>query len=204
MSSQTQPVVAGILGGIGSGKSAVARGLSDHLSVLIIDADRIGHDVLTFPQIKDQIRQSFGDDVFDGNDVDRKQLAALVFGSDPQHSRSLKILESIVHPEIRRQVELQIQQADGNRDVVVLDAAVMLEAGWNDLCDFIVFVDTPFEVRLDRVQRNRGWSEDELRRREASQVPLERKRLASQFVIDNSASLENAVQQFVSCLNISE
>jgi dephospho-CoA kinase len=204
VSSQTQPVVAGILGGIGSGKSAVARGLSDHLSVLIIDADRIGHDVLTFPQIKDQIRQSFGDDVFDGNDVDRKQLAALVFGSDPQHSRSLKILESIVHPEIRRQVELQIQQADGNRDVVVLDAAVMLEAGWNDLCDFIVFVDTPFEVRLDRVQRNRGWSEDELRRREASQVPLERKRLASQFVIDNSASLENAVQQFVSCLNISE
>ena len=204
MSSQTQPVVAGILGGIGSGKSAVARGLSDHLSVLIIDADRIGHDVLTFPQIKDQIRQSFGDDVFDGNDVDRKQLAALVFGSDPQHSRSLKILESIVHPEIRRQVELQIQQADGNRDVVVLDAAVMLEAGWNDLCDFIVFVDTPFEVLLDRVQRNRGWSEDELRRREASQVPLERKRLASQFVIDNSASLENAVQQFVSCLNISE
>ena len=71
----------------------------------------------------------------------------------------------------------------------------MLEAGWNDLCDTIVFVDTPFETRLKRVEENRGWTADELRRREASQISLEDKRAASEFIVDNSGSLERAVEQ---------
>jgi dephospho-CoA kinase len=195
VSSRNKTLVVGILGGIGSGKSAVSRGLSNRFHTLIIDADRVGHDVLGIPSVKDGIRQIFGDSVFDGSEICRKSLAQKVFGSETHHKRALTQLEDVVHPEIRRQVEKQLEDISGKTEVVVLDAAVMLEAGWNDLCDTIVFVDTPFETRLKRVEENRSWSADELLRREASQISLNDKRAASEFVIDNSGNLENAVEQ---------
>jgi dephospho-CoA kinase len=119
-----------------------------------------------------------------------------VFGSEIHHQQALIKLEKIVHPEIRRQVEKQLGEVSDETEVVVLDAAVMLEAGWNDLCNTIVFVDTHFETRLKRVEENRGWTSDELRRRESSQVSLDDKQEVSEFVVDNSGSLENAVEQF--------
>jgi dephospho-CoA kinase len=191
--------VIGIAGGIGSGKSAVARGLAERLRVFVVDADRIGHDVLTLPEIKQQIFQTFGADVFVSgeatSEIDRRQLAKRVFGNETHLKKSLIQLEAIVHPEIRRQMQRQIRQHQADNDVVLLDAAVMLEAGWNDLCEALVFVAVPFEVRLDRVVKNRGWDEEELRKREASQLSVDEKAEAADFVIDNSGSLENSVHQ---------
>jgi len=172
VSTRTQTLVVGILGGIGSGKSAVSRGLSNHFKTYLIDADRAGHEVLGISIVKDGIRRDFGDTVFDGAEICRKSLARQVFGSEIHHQQALIKLEQIVHPEIRRH--------------------------WNDLCDTIVFVDTPFETRLQRVEENRGWTADELKRREASQVSLDDKQEVSEFVVDNSGSLENAVEQLAS------
>ena len=151
--------------------------------------------MLSIPSVKDGLRQAFGDSVFDGAEICRTSLARKVFGSEIHHKQARTRLEAIVHPEIRRQVEKQLSELSDRTEVVVLDAAVMLEAGWNDLCDTIVFVDTPFETRLKRVEENRGWTADELRRREASQISLEDKRAASEFIVDNSGSLERAVEQ---------
>lgn len=198
MSTRNKTLVVGILGGIGSGKSAVSRGLSNHFKTYLIDADRVGHDVLGISEVKDDIRRDFGDTVFDGAEICRKSLARHVFGSEIHHQQALIKLEKTVHPEIRRQVEKQLAGVSEETEVVVLDAAVMLEAGWNDLCDSIVFVDTPFETRLKRVEENRGWTADELRRRESSQVSLDDKQDVSEFVVDNSGSLENAVEQLAS------
>ncbi len=198
MSTRKKTLVVGILGGIGSGKSAVSRGLSNNFKIYLIDGDRIGHEALGIPNVKDDIRRAFGSSVFDGAEICRKSLAGKVFGSENHHKQALFELEKIVHPEIRRQVEKQLAGISSDTNVVVLDAAVMLEAGWNDLCDTIVFVDTPFETRLKRVQENRGWTADELRRREASQISVEDKRAVSEFIVDNSGSLENAVQQLAS------
>lgn len=198
MSARKKHLVVGILGGIGSGKSAVSKGLSTYFQTLTIDADQIGHEVLSISTVKDDIRRIFGDDVFNGAEICRKSLAHQVFGSEIHHKQALEKLESIVHPEIRRGVEQQLSEAPGVTDVVLLDAAVMLEAGWDDLCDHIVFVEVPFEIRLTRVQSNRGWTADELRRREASQISIDEKRNASTFIVDNSGSLEDAVKQLVS------
>lgn len=198
MSTRSKTFVVGILGGIGSGKSAVSRGLSNHFKTHLIDADRVGHDVLSIPTVKGDLRRDFGDSVFDGAEICRKSLARQVFGSENHHQQSLIKLEKIVHPEIRRQVEKQLAEVSEETEVVVLDAAVMLEAGWNDLCDTIVFIDTPFETRLKRVEENRGWTADELRRRESSQVSLDDKRAVSEFVVDNSSNLENAIEQLAS------
>jgi len=140
-------------------------------------------------------------------DVDRQQLGQLVFGSEPHHRESLTQLEAIVHPEIYRQIESRIsQQCAAGRtefEVVLLDAAVMFEAGWDRLCDAVVFIDAPFEARLARVVDRRGWDDSRLREREASQLTLKRKQELADFVVDNSGSLENSVRQlreFVSSL----
>lgn len=157
--------------------------------------------MLQFPSVKNRIRQSFGDSVFNGSDICRKSLATKVFGSEVHHQQALNQLEKIVHPEIRKQIENQLANIPQATDVVMLDAAVMLEAGWNDLCDTIVFVDTPFAIRQKRVEDNRGWPVDELRKREESQLSLSEKRAASEFIVDNSGSLNSAVQQLASFIN---
>lgn len=198
MSARKTNLVVGILGGIGSGKSAVSNGLSTYFQTYIIDADRIGHEVLGISTVKDSIRRIFGDDVFDRDGICRRSLARQVFGAEIHHQQALKKLEEIVHPQIRRIAEQQISEVPDGTEIVLLDAAVMLEAGWDDLCDYIVFVDVPFEIRLARVQENRGWTADELRRREASQISVDQKRNASEFVVDNSKSLDDAVRQLVS------
>jgi len=185
----------GILGGIGSGKSAVANGLARHFRTVVIDADWIGHQVLTFPRIIQQLRRAFGDSIFDGDQVDRKRVAALVFGDEPRHRDARRTLEQIVHSEIGRVAQSQIEAADKSTELIVLDAAVMLEAGWDRLCDFLVFVDTPVEDRLNRIRQQRDWTADELQRREASQLPLDEKRKAADFVVNNSGSLAESVLQ---------
>jgi len=200
VSVRTHPFVVGIIGGIGSGKSAVARGLGSRFRVRIIDADRIGHEVLTLPRVKDEIRSNIGQDVFDGPDVDRRALARRVFGTSPHHSQSLIQLERIVHPEIRGQLKVQIEQTGTDFDLIVLDAAVMLEAGWNGLCDAVAFVDVPFESRLARVSERHGWNEDELRRREASQLSLDKKRQAAHVTITNDGTLDDAVTELTTWL----
>lgn len=195
VSPSSQPPVVGILGGIGSGKSAVARGLAEHFRTVVIDADRIGHQVLTFPEVISQLKTAFGDVIFDGLAVDRKRLAALVFGDESQHREARQTLERIVHPEIDRVTQSLIAAADASTELIVLDAAVMLEAGWDRLCDFLVFVETPFKHRLNRIREQRDWTSDELQRREASQLPLDEKRKAADFVVDNSGLLEQSIQQ---------
>lgn len=197
VSSRPQPPVIGVLGGIGSGKSAIAQSLSTTLQTLVLDADKAGHEVLTQPEIQERIKQRFGDEVFSASGaVDRRALAAKVFGTEAWQQQARLDLNAIVHPAIRSRLVQQIDNADPELDVLILDAAVMLEAGWDDLCDAIVFVDTPFETRLARVH-SRGWSEDELRRREASQISLDDKRRRADLVIQNSGQLEDGVHKLV-------
>jgi dephospho-CoA kinase len=110
-------------------------------------------------------------------------------------------LENIVHPLIREDLRQQIDAARQSAvDVVLLDAAVLLEAEWNPLCGAIVFLDTPIEQRRARVQASRGWSADELARREESQLPLAEKRSAADFVVDNSGTLDEAGEQLLGFL----
>ena len=198
-----KPSVVGIVGGVGSGKSAVARGLAEGWRVDVVDADQIGHEVLTLPEIRHRIHQTFGPGVFAGGEptggIDRHQLGRRVFGSGQQHRDSLTQLEAIVHPEIHRRIQSRISQhCESDRtglEAVLLDAAVMFEAGWDDLCDAVVFIDAPVEVRLARVVKNRGWDDSRFREREASQLALDRKQELADFVVDNSGSLEDGIRQ---------
>lgn len=191
----------GLVGGVGSGKSHLARLLRDTHPIEIVEGDPAGHQVLTEPQTKDRLRKSFGSAVFTpAGEVDRRQLGRLVFGSAPEQLAARKQLEQIVHPRIAEILARQVALARSHPQVeaVILDAALLLEAGWRDLCDVVVFIDTPLEQRVERVKNSRGWSRDELQRREASQFPVERKRKEAQYVVDNSGEVQDAQRQLES------
>ena len=186
------PVIA-LVGGVGSGKSSVARWLNERHKICVIDADQIGHEVLTIPSVKSQLRTRFGNSVFDEQgEIDRKSLGRQVFGTGGRGSRLE--LENIVHPRIRRSIQERIQNArsDGQFLAIVLDAAVLFEAEWNDVCDLAVFVDVPDQLRLDRVVKNRGWTEQQFRQRESSQMPLDVKKQKCDDIIDNSNAVHEA------------
>lgn len=190
--------LVGLVGGVGSGKSTLARELAQRMPVAILDADRAGHDALRQPHVKVALRQAFGDSIFNAEqEVVRSQLAALVFGSDDQSRRNLRTLEQIVHPVLRADLQQQLQHVRELQQVqvVLLDAPILLESGWKDLCDAVVFIDTPLALRQQWTAASRGWTPEELARREASQWPIARKRSESDFVVDNSGSLTASVDQ---------
>jgi dephospho-CoA kinase len=199
--THTVPVI-GLIGGIGSGKSALARWVSRQLNTVIVDADAAGHRALQQPEVRELIRHRFGSKVFDTrHEIRRDRLADAVFGQDEEHRRARHDLEQIVHPVIRGDLQDQIAAArdNGAVDAILLDAAVLLEAGWQEICNAIVFVETPIEQRQSRVA-GRGWTPADLTRREASQLSLDEKRAAAQYVIDNSGSLDDAGRQLLKIL----
>ncbi len=168
------------------------------MPVAILDADRAGHEALRQPLVKVALRQAFGDSIFNAQqEVIRSHLAALVFGSDDQSKQNLRTLEQIVHPVLRADLQQQLQHVRelGQVQAVLLDAPILLESGWKDLCDAVVFIDTPLDQRQRWTAAARSWTPQELARREASQWPIARKRSQSDFVVDNSGSLTASVDQ---------
>ena len=192
-----KPVV-GLVGGIGAGKSTAAAAFARRGGRLI-DADKLGHEALEEPAVKDQIVARWGAAMTnpDGT-VNRRTLAGVVFQNPDERAA----LEAITFPAIRRRADAAIAATDADPAIrfVVLDAAVMLEAGWTDLCDTIVYIDAPREVRLARLAARSGWTPAEVAAREAAQLPLEDKRRRADTVIVNAGPTDDVQAQADQCL----
>ena len=187
-----KPII-GLIGGIGGGKSFVGSLLVARGGFLIA-GDPLGHEGLREPTIKAEVLAKFGDDMKkpDG-EIDRRKLGGIVF-RDPTRLRQL---ETILFPYIGRRFhdEIAKAQVSGSARFIILDAAVLVEAGWKPMCDHVLFVDAAREVRLERVRTTRGWSEAELAGREASQLPLDEKRKAADAILDNSGAAAETAQR---------
>ncbi len=188
-------LVIGIVGGVAAGKSLVADQLKQ-LGAAVLDGDAAGHATLDEPNIRQAIRNRWGEAVFEeGGRVRRSALAKIVFEPPPTGPIELEHLEEITHPSIRARLEQQIAELENQvTQATVLDAAVMFKVGWNQFCDKIVFVDAPRSERLRRAVR-RGWDAGEFDRRESAQLSVEEKRTRSDVVIDNSGPPEKIQQQ---------
>jgi dephospho-CoA kinase len=190
----------GLVGGVASGKSLVATMLVE-LGAGLLDADRTGHAVLAEDaDVRKALRQRWGDAVFtDDGQVDRAALAARVFAENDGSRADREFLEGLLHPRIRRRLETQRAQfAAQHKAAAVLDAPLLLEAGWGPMCDVVLMIDACRESRLQRA-RERGWTEEEFTRREAAQWPDDGKRRAADVVIANDGSIEalrDAVHSF--------
>jgi dephospho-CoA kinase len=171
------------------------------LGAPILDADRAGHTVLANdPDVRDALLARWGDSILtSSSEVDRAAIAQRVFAADKSGTAELKFLESLLHPRIRTELsQLRDKFAAEGRLAAVLDAPLLLEAGWGPLCDFILFVDAPVELRLERA-KSRGWSKSEFERREAAQWPIAKKLSHATNILTNSGSaddLRSALRNF--------
>lgn len=192
--------VVGLIGGIASGKSTVAEWFAKR-GAEVIDADRLGHEVLDRKDVIHAFVGRWGDDILDpSGTINRSAVAKRVFAKGADSERAF--LNLVTHPLIRRLTHQRLEElrSQGACPVAVIDAALLLEAGWNQECDHVVFIDAPDSMRLERA-KSRGWNMDELANREASQWPLKKKRELATMVIDNSRDLAFLNQQLESVWN---
>ncbi|HEU4864782.1 MAG TPA: dephospho-CoA kinase [Actinomycetota bacterium] len=185
-------LLVGLTGGIGSGKSTAARMLRD-LGAVVFDADVLARDAVA-PGTEGHraVVERFGADVLaPGGELDREALAAVVF-ADPAARRDL---EAIVHPEVRR-LFAEGSEAYRNSDrVVVLSAPLLVETGMHSAFDVLVVMAVPEPVQVERLMRDRGMSEEEIRARMEAQAPLEDKAAVADILLDNEGSPEDLERQ---------
>jgi len=182
--------VVGLVGGIGSGKSTAAAMLSE-LGALVIEADAIGHGVYRAgtPGF-DAVVRAFGAGVVgEDGEIDRRRLGPIVFG-DPAR---LAELNAIVHPLIRGEIERRIAAAreEGRVPAVVVEAAILIEAGWRDLVDEVWVVVAPRERIVDRLAAGRGIDRADAEARMRRQMSDAERRAAADVVIENDGSLDD-------------
>jgi len=154
----------------------------------VISSDEIAQRALDSQDVLDTIRQWWGPQVIDPNGrADRRRIARLVFEDSFQRKR----LESILHPRVAQERERRMQEARKRADVraIVLDSPLLFESGIEKECDYVVFVEAPDEVRRARVAQGRGWSADELSRREQTQESPDSKRERSDYICVNDSDL---------------
>ena len=193
----SNPVVIGIAGGMGSGKSFVA-GLFAEAGGVIYDADREVSALYKRQDVLDTVRSWWGDDAVTGGEIDRATIARIIFEDESQRDR----LEKLLFPRLHERRREMIAQAgrDGTK-AVVIDAPLLFEAALDEECDVVVFVDTPRQVRLERLKARSGWDEAELARREKAQLPLDAKRQRSDYSLDGSAAPEELRRRTLSLLD---
>lgn len=187
-------MIIGLTGGIASGKSTAARYLAE-LGAFVIDADKLGHQVYE-PDTPGHraVVAAFGDDILaeDGT-INRRALGAKVFGKPDE----LKRLTDIAWPEIRRMGEAQIATAKAENATrpVIVEAAVLFEAGWESLGDEVwVVIADPAKAVARAVERD-GFDESEVKKRLDAQLSNEERSVRANVVIENNTSLEALTRQ---------
>jgi dephospho-CoA kinase len=180
--------VIGLTGGIASGKSLVSQQLGE-LGAVVIDADKLGHETYRKgSQTYRAVIAAFGDDIVgpDG-EIDRKALGPKVFG-DPEARRRL---EDIVWPAIRALAKERIAALrEQGEPVVVLEAAVLIEADWLDLADEVWLVETSPEAVRSRLAERNGLTAEQVESRLRAQLTNEKRRPYATLVIENNGSLD--------------
>lgn len=184
--TRARPLIIGLTGGIGSGKSAVTKRFAE-LGASIVDTDEIAHALTTAAGLAiEPIRSTFGDALITPEGaLDRQAMRKLVFADRDAKRR----LEAILHPMIRRISNAECAAAGGA--YVVLAVPLLVESGnYRERVDRICVVDCPIELQLERVRARSGLSEQQIRAIIASQATREARRAIADDIIDNAGSLE--------------
>ncbi|MBU2696504.1 dephospho-CoA kinase [Pimelobacter sp. 30-1] len=181
----------GLTGGIASGKSTVSSILSE-LGAVVIDADLIAREVVArgTPGLA-AVVEAFGPEMLTADgDLDRPRMGALVFADEARR----RVLEGIVHPLVfERYAELEAAApADG---IVVHDIPLLVESGRAGEFDAVIVVDAPEEVQVERMVRDRGWTEEDARARMAAQATREQRRAVATYLIENTGTREGLRQR---------
>ena len=181
-------LVIGLTGSIGTGKSEAARYLAQ-LGASVIDADQVGHEAYTpLSEAWHKVVGAFGEEILASNrEIDRSKLGAIVFSNPDQLAR----LNQIMHPLMARMVEKKIEDLRGQGvEVVVVEAALLFEAGWDSLVQEVWVAESPEELVIQRLSERNGLTQQEVRKRISSQMDRSERLSRADFVIDNSGNIE--------------
>lgn len=170
--------VIGLTGGIGAGKSMVAK-IWTHLGIPVFDADRVAKTAYQHAEIKEQVIDVLGEQAYDGEQLNRQWVSAVVF----EDKALLSGLNDIIHPYVRRQFNEWKQHKQA--PFVMREAAILFESGSDDDCDAVVLVAANLEERIQRVMRRDGVSRDQVLGRISNQWPQEKLLSLTSHVIWN-------------------
>lgn len=187
--------IIGLTGGIGSGKTTIANYFNE-LGVPVYIADDAGKKVMQFENVKEQIKTTFGEVLFENEVLNRAKLAEIVFNN----ADKLAALNAIVHPAIKKDFELWLQE-NKQHHYVIYEAAILFESGRYKECDFIITVTAPEEVRIERVLKRDNTTREQVLSRMKMQWNDEKRISLSNFVINNS-NLKIAKEEVVKILKI--
>lgn len=187
--------VIGLIGGCGTGKSQVAMLLKKHYNAFSIIADGIGHDMILqgLPGYA-KVVEHFGKKILDeAGQINRKLLGDIVFNDDQE----LETLNHIMHPLMYNQIKSQIEEIRANKlyDLVILEAAVMLEAGFSDFVDALWFITCPIDKRIERLMSYRSMSYEKIKIIMSKQRSEEEFRKYAQVIIDNGHDMAHTMLQ---------
>ncbi len=181
----------GITGGIGTGKSAVAELLRARGWTLYASDATAKEIMATDQEVREELKGAFGPDVLVDHGVNAPLLSSLVFGPTPEHHARLATLNRIVHPRVLDAHMAAIErEARNGTAIMAIESALLFEVDLEDGFDWVVVVDAPEEVCVQRVTERSGLSPEEVRRRIAEQMPMEEKRGLADFVIENGSTRE--------------
>lgn len=188
-------MVVGLTGGVGSGKSTILYLLKEKYNAYILEADKIAHTLMSPGQIcYNKIIKFFGKEILmEDLTINRKLLADIVFQDDTK----LTALNGIVHPAVEDEIKHQIrkiQDKDG-KALIVIEAALLIEAGYREICDQFWYVYADISVRRERLARSRGYTPQKTEEIMNGQLSDEVFRQKSDYIIDNSTTQAEALVQ---------
>ncbi|MDT8300225.1 MAG: dephospho-CoA kinase [Sedimentisphaerales bacterium] len=186
-----KPVI-GILGGIGSGKSTIAAEFAK-LGCKVIDADRIAHELLQEPPVREKVVGLFGQAVLDSSGkIDRRKLAEIVFADD----HMLASLNRIIHPLVLQRTQEFIERFKNQNQIkaIILDMPLLVEVGWHKKCDKLIFVDCEQKLRQERAKK-KGFDKKQIKIRENFQISLDNKASLADNTIENNSDFSAIAKQ---------
>lgn len=182
-------MIIGITGSIACGKSTVSNYLKSK-GYIVIDADKIGHEALDDDYVKEKLILDFGNEILEDNKINRQKLGELVFGN----SSNLNVLNSIIHPEIRKKILEKIDK-NNDKELIFIDVALLFEAKFDDLVDKIIVVYVDKNTQLTRLMKRNSISKKEALSRIVSQMsPIEKAKLGD-YTVNNNLDVINTYEQ---------
>lgn len=182
-------MIIGITGSIACGKSTVSNYLKSK-GYVVIDADKIGHEALDNEYVREKLVVAFGKEIQENNKIDRQKLGNLVFGN----TSNLNILNSIIHPEIRKMILEEINK-NKDKEIIFIDIALLFEAKFDDLVDKIIVVYVDENIQLTRLMKRNSITQEEALNRIKSQMSSIEKVKLADYTINNNLDVTNTYIQ---------
>lgn len=197
-------VILGITGGVGSGKSRVLYDLKENYNAYIIEADKLAHKLMEpGKEIYNEIVKQFGKDILVEEapyEIDRKKLGEIVF----HDKEKLRLLDGISHPIVKKTIqdEISLAKENGTISLFVIEAALLIQDGYDQICDEIWYIYVDREERIKRLMESRGYTREKCISMFESQASDEYYRKYANFTINNQSDYENSSKQLNARLNM--